>query len=416
MSEIRTHADQVWNGRIDDHIAGGTRADAVIDIADGLGLLPGFGNAIAFRSAGELLLFDTGNPLSAPRTHAILREWSGDPLTLAFYSHGHIDHVGGLDPFDAEPRPPQVVAQERVRDRFDRYALTAGYNALINRRQFGIDDLRWPRTYRLPDVTFRDALTVTRAGLTFELFHAEGETDDAAVAYVPEHRLLLPGDLFVWVSPNCGNPQKAQRYPREWAQALRRMAGLGAEIMLPSHGAPIFGADRVEQALTDTAEWLESLVEQTLGMMNDGHPLDEIVQRVTPPRHLADRVYLRARYDEPEFVVRNLWRRYGGWYDGNPARLKPAPDAVLASAVAELACGARVLADAALRARDTGELRLAGHLAEMATQAEPDDPALHRVRAEVYRARAESEESLMARGIFRETARVSGELAGEGTA
>ncbi|MDI2029279.1 alkyl sulfatase dimerization domain-containing protein [Saccharopolyspora sp. TS4A08] len=416
MSDIRTYADQVWNGELDDHIAGSARGEAVVDIADGLGLLPGFGNAIAFRSADELLLFDTGNPLSAKRTHAILREWSADPLTLAFYSHGHIDHVGGLDPFDAEPRPPQVIAQERVRDRFDRYALTAGYNALINRRQFGIADLRWPRSYRLPDVTFRDALTLTRAGLTFELFHAEGETDDAAVAYVPEHRLLLPGDLFVWVSPNCGNPQKAQRYPREWAQALRRMAGLGAEIMLPSHGAPVFGADRIEQALTETAEWLESLVEQTLGMMNDGHPLDEIVQRVSPPPHLADRVYLRARYDEPEFVVRNLWRRYGGWYDGNPAHLKPAPDAVLAAAVAELAGGARVLADAALRARDTGDLRLAGHLAEMATRAEPGTPALHRVRSEIYQARAEAEESLMARGIFGETARSSRELAGEETA
>lgn len=412
MSEIRAHADRVWNGQVDDHIAGGARGSAVIDVADGLGLLPGFGNAIAFRSGGQLMLFDTGNPHSARRTHAVLREWSTDPLTLAFYSHGHIDHVGGLEPFDAEPRPPQVIAHERVRDRFDRYALTAGYNALINRRQFGIDDLRWPREYRLPDVTFRDALTATRAGLTFELFHAEGETDDAAVAHVPEHRLLLPGDLFVWVTPNCGNPQKAQRYPREWAQALRRMAALGAEVMLPSHGAPIFGADRIEQALTETAEWLESIVEQTLSMMNDGLPLDRIVQRVSPPPHLADRVYLRARYDEPEFVVRNLWRRYGGWYDGNPARLKPAPDAVLAVAVAELAGGARVLADAALRARDSGDLRLAGHLAEMATGADPESAELHRIRAEVYQSRAEAEESLMARGIFGEAAERSRERAG----
>lgn len=412
MSEIRAHAERVWSGQVDDHIAGGTRGGAVIDIADGLGLLPGFGNAIAFRSEGQLMLFDTGNPLSARRTHAALREWSTDPLTLAFYSHGHIDHVGGLEPFDQETRSPQVIAHERVRDRFDRYALTAGYNALINQRQFGIGDLQWPRTYRLPDVTFRDALTATRAGLTFELFHAEGETDDAAVAHVSEHRLLLPGDLFVWVTPNCGNPQKAQRYPREWAQALRRMAALGAEVMLPSHGAPIFGADRIEQALTETAEWLESIVEQTLSMMNDGLPLDRIVQRVSPPPHLADRVYLRARYDEPEFVVRNLWRRYGGWYDGNPARLKPAPDAVLAAAVAELAGGARVLADAALRARDSGDLRLAGHLAEMATGADPESAELHRIRAEVYQSRAEAEESLMARGIFGEAAERSRERAG----
>ena len=28
-------------------------------------------------------------------------------------------------------------------------------------------------------------------------------------------------------------------------------------------------------------------------------------------------------------IVRNIWRLYGGWYDGNPARLKPAPDEAL---------------------------------------------------------------------------------------
>ncbi|MBE1583439.1 alkyl sulfatase dimerization domain-containing protein [Nonomuraea angiospora] len=60
------------------------------------------------------------------------------------------------------------------------------------------------------------------------------------------------------------------------------------------------------------------------------------------PEQLADRPYLRARYDEPELVVRNLWRLYGGWYDGNPAHLKPAPEAAPAKSVAELAAlGAR---------------------------------------------------------------------------
>jgi alkyl sulfatase BDS1-like metallo-beta-lactamase superfamily hydrolase len=66
-------------------------------------------------------------------------------------------------------------------------------------------------------------------------------------------------------------------------------------------------------------------------------------------RRTCDRAkpYLQPVYDEPEFIVRNVWRLYGGWYDGNPARLKPAPDAVLATALAELAGGAAALADRA---------------------------------------------------------------------
>ncbi|WP_067482043.1 alkyl sulfatase dimerization domain-containing protein [Actinomadura hibisca] len=417
--DIRDYADRIWRGEQNDNIVHtGMNGSGVVDIADGLGWLPGFGNVVTFRTRGELLLFDTGNPAAAQKTHERVREWSGDPLTTAFYSHGHIDHVMGMGPFDAEAERggglrPQVVAHEAVRDRFDRYVLTAGYNSVINQRQFQLPDLRWPTEYRHPDVTFRDGLSVTRGELTFELFHAKGETDDAAVAWVPEHRLLLPGDLFIWLTPNCGNPQKVQRYPREWAHALRRMAALGAEIMIPSHGAPVFGAERVHQALTETAEWLESIVEQTLALLNEGARLDDIVHAVRPPAHLADRVYLQAKYDEPEFIVRNLWRLYGGWYDGNPAHLKPAPDAELARAVAALAGGAPKLADAARQAMENGDLRLAVHLAEMAIQADPQSAALHTVRAEVYAARAAAEPSLMATGVYTWAADESRRAAGQ---
>ena len=128
--------------------------------------------------------------------------------------------------------------------------------------------------------------------------------------------------------------------------------------------------------------------------------LDELVHAVKPPEHLADRPYLRARYDEPEFIVRNLWRRYAGWYDGNPANLKPAPDRQLAAAVAELAGGSTALADVARRYADAGELRLAAHFAELAVQADQSDTAAHAARAEVFDARSKAEDSLMARGIF----------------
>ena len=60
-------------------------------------------------------------------------------------------------------------------------------------------------------------------------------------------------------------------------------------------------------------------------------------------------------YDEPEFIVRNIWRLYGGWYDGNPAHLKPAPEAVLAVEIAELAGGATRLAARALELADADD-------------------------------------------------------------
>jgi alkyl sulfatase BDS1-like metallo-beta-lactamase superfamily hydrolase len=105
-------------------------------------------------------------------------------------------------------------------------------------------------------------------------------------------------------------------------------------------------------------------------------------------------------YDEPEFIVRTVWRLYGGWYDGNPAHLKPAPDAALARELSDLAGGAGALADRAAALAAEGDLRLAGHLAEMAAQAAPDDPGVHRVRASVFAQRAGEELSTMSKGVF----------------
>ena len=60
--------------------------------------------------------------------------------------------------------------------------------------------------------------------------------------------MLYTGDLFIWAAPNAGNPQKVQRYAREWAAALRAMASRGAEVLLCGHGVPVFGRERVAQA------------------------------------------------------------------------------------------------------------------------------------------------------------------------
>jgi alkyl sulfatase BDS1-like metallo-beta-lactamase superfamily hydrolase len=189
------------------------------------------------------------------------------------------------------------------------------------------------------------------------------------------------------------------------------MAELRPELLLPGHGLPIAGEERVATVLVETAELLESLVEQTLRLMNEGARLDEIVHAVAAPAHLLDRPWLQPVYDEPEFVVHNLWRLYGGWYDGDPSHLKPAPAAALARELADLAGGVGALADRALALSDAGEHRLAGHFAELATQADPTDPALHEVRSVVFGRRADAERSTMATGVFRWAAAESAALA-----
>ncbi|HZZ96025.1 MAG TPA: alkyl sulfatase dimerization domain-containing protein [Jatrophihabitantaceae bacterium] len=409
MGETLDYADRLWRG--EDTITSGHQLFAGLaleECTEGVAFLPTFANVSAFSTGDGLFLVDTGSEMFASTIHGQIRGWSDKPLHTAVYSHGHVDHVFGIPVFAAEAaekgwRAPQVVAHEALPQRFDRYKMTAGYNAVINRRQFQVPNLQWPMEYRYPDITYRDSMTLVVGGMTIDLHHARGETDDHTWTWVPEKKVLCSGDLFIWASPNAGNPQKVQRYPIEWARALRKMAALNAEFLLPGHGVPVVGADRIKTALLDTAALLESLHEQTVAMMNEGARLDEIIHTVKAPAELLDKPYLRPVYDEPEFIVRNVWRLYGGWYDGNPASLKPAPDAVVASELAALAGGASALASRASElaaAGDEDSLRLAGHLAEIAALAEPDDAGVHRVRAEVFGARTEFESSTMAKGVF----------------
>ncbi|HUF84703.1 MAG TPA: alkyl sulfatase dimerization domain-containing protein [Acidimicrobiia bacterium] len=364
-----------------------------------------FANVNAIATDDGMVVVDTSSPVSTAVAHQALQAWDPRPAHTIVYTHGHIDHVFGVERYEAAARESgapavKVVAHEGVSGRFDRYIATAGYNQVINRRQFQSADFEWPRDYRYPDETYRDKLELDVGGVRFELHHARGETDDHTWVWQPDRRVLFCGDLFCWVSPNCGNPQKVQRYPKDWAVALRAMAGMGAEILLPGHGLPIVDAGRIATSLEDAAMLLESVHDQTVAMMNGGARLDDIVNSIEYPNALLEKPYLQPIYDEPEFIVRNTWRLYGGWYDGNPANLKPAPDAEVGRAVAELAGGAGPLAERARDAADAGHLRLAGHLAEWAALAAPDDAEVQRARADVNQARVKAEASTMSKGVF----------------
>ena len=129
-------------------------------------------------------------------------------------------------------------------------------------------------------------------------------------------------------------------------------------------------------------------------------------------RQVLELPYLRPMYDEPEFVIRNIWRLYGGWWDGKPSRLKPASDVALANVVADMAGGAADLARRARQLADAGDFRVACHLIDMASDSAPTSKEIHEIRASIYMDRRVDESSLMAKGIFESAANESRQSAG----
>ncbi len=388
MGDVLDLAERFWRGEV-------PRRDLWRPTGKREELVPGlvffhiWANVTALRTEAGLVLVDTGNFAARDRTFAAVRAVDPAPVAAAAYTHGHVDHACGLPPFLAEAREkkwpePGIIAHRNVAARFDRYRMTAPWNGLINSRQFS-RAATWPTEYQYPQTVYDTTHALEVGGVRLELTHARGETDDHTWLWWPARRILFTGDLFFWVAPNAGNPQKVQRYAAEWAQALRAMADRGAELLIPGHGTPVVGAARIYQALTDTALWLETLVSETVARMNAGLTLEDIL---------------------------NIWRLYGGWWDGRPAHLKPAREAEIGREVASLAGGIDTLLARARALAAEGRLELASHLVDWAAAAAPKNWAVHEVRADVYLARAQNSEALMTRGIFSEAARESAIKAG----
>jgi glyoxylase-like metal-dependent hydrolase (beta-lactamase superfamily II) len=385
-----------------------------IDIAPQTYFVSRFAGVTAFDTGEGIVLVDSGPRSLGPAIAKAIRSRTSAPIHTAIFTHGHVDHTMGLSAFlQPDQAPPRVVAHRAMMDRFKRYERTIGYNAAINARQFGAsprtgqrgyDEKAFERPAIEPNVLFDDAVTLQVGGLDFDVCHGRGETDDHCFVYCPQRSVLCTGDFIIWALPNAGNPQKVQRYAWDWAATLRRMADLNARSLCPGHGAPIVDDPaKVRQILTETADLLDLIVDRTIAVMNDGAPPHvDIAHAVELPK--SDAPWLLPIYDEAEFIVRNIVRYYGGWWNGRPSDLKPSSRDDLAREIAALAGGASVLMTRAEALARSGNLRLACHLADYALEAAPSDKTICVAVAALYEQRASGEFGLMSEHLYRSAA------------
>ncbi|HEY8216007.1 MAG TPA: alkyl sulfatase dimerization domain-containing protein [Acidimicrobiia bacterium] len=371
---------------------------------------PSLVNVYLLETDDGLVMIDSGLQSDADAVHGAVRARFDAPLHTVVFTHGHLDHAFGLGRFLEDGERPRIVAHENVVRRFHDYARLARLNALVNKRQWQLPDMPWwpsaDDDFCWPTDTYRDSLELDIGGERFVCRHGQGETDDHTWVWVPGRGTLASGDFFCMTMPNCGNPNKVQRYPEEWADADEEMAALGAELMLPGHGEPIRGAERIRRGLLEQAEFLRSVVAQAIDGLNAGLRHDEIARSIRVPEHLAGLDHLQPTYDRPEFIARNVIRRYGGWFDGYAADLLPASGEEIGAEIVALAGG---MGHVVTRARELAatNLPLACHLAEWAYLADPDDPAAKACVVEVFSARAAADPSLMSKGVYQRLVRTA---------
>jgi alkyl sulfatase BDS1-like metallo-beta-lactamase superfamily hydrolase len=399
------------------------------EVADGVFLLPGFGNCTIVIGRDGIAVIDPGLYANGPRVVKEMRTLSDAPVRYVIYTHGHYDHAFGTPAIleDAAARghaAPSIVGHVNVAKRFARYQKTAGHLAQTYRIQFA----SWTRAgvlggrdggavarrarYYPPNLEYQDRVALTLGDLTLQCRHGLGETDDHTWVWIPERKVIVGGDFIVSSIPNAGTPFRVQRYVLEWAETLEAMAGLAPEAVISGHGG-VYRGDDAQAMLTTTARALRWLEDEVVRRLNEGQWYEEIVQAVDLPDELKQSPYLRPVYGCPTFAVHAILRRYTGWYDGNPSNLFPSARAEVAEEVLGLAGGsANVLerAHALAAEKDRDALQRALHLVDFVIQGGGEDaPAARRLKAELLAARAEHEPSFIARNILQSAALLESE-------
>jgi alkyl sulfatase BDS1-like metallo-beta-lactamase superfamily hydrolase len=342
-------------------------------------------NAVLFETDEGLVLVDTGMAPAGPAILNSIKAVSDAPLHTVIYTHGHVDHAYGTWALVENGATPEIVAHEALPDRVRRYMRLRGsigryMSQPVEQLPADEDDFVWPTR------TFRDRLELTIGGEVFELVHHRGETDDQLYVWVPGRKAIATADYYQGFLPNAGNGKRVQRYVEEWAVALREMAALEPELLLPAHGAAIEGTREIQEALGVHAEALEYIVAHTLRGLNAGLRQDQVFESLVLPEHLASHPLLNVQYVTPKDISKMVIKQYVGWWDDLPSRWTPAPLEVEARKLVALAGGIEPFVSEA-RSLIEHDVKLACHLADWAWLAEPENPMVLALVMEVYRAR-----------------------------
>jgi alkyl sulfatase BDS1-like metallo-beta-lactamase superfamily hydrolase len=242
-------------------------------------------------------------------------------------------------------------------------------------------DLVWPTRY------FSDRLELEIGGEIFVLQHHKGETDDQLYVWVPGRKALASADYYQGFLPNAGNGKRYQRHVEDWAVAMREMAALQPEILLPAHGAPISDTATIVENFTVLADTLQYIVDVTIEGLNAGKRKDLIYGAIELPEHLAQHPTMNVQYVSVSDISKMVIKKYTGWWDDIPSHWTPASMEDQGEMIIELAGGNIPAITQYAREMIADNIKLASHLTDWLFYARPDDPDIQQLVFDVYKTR-----------------------------
>ena len=219
---------------------------------------------------GVLVMDAQATPAMAQDVLRCIREVTDRPVLYLVLSHYHAVRVLGASAYGAR----EIIASEATR-------------ALVRERgqhDFESEVNRFPRLFRdvesipgltVPTLSFESALTLTLGGREVRLLHlGRGHTKGDIVAWLPEERVLLSGDLVEYGA----TPYAGDAYLRDWPATLARLRALKPERLVPGRGAALTSRAAIEEAIEATGRFITRLYEEAAKGVAAGKSLKAVFE------------------------------------------------------------------------------------------------------------------------------------------